>query len=102
MVEVFYLNYLGCHSSFAEVDNLFLEPSLGLRYVNTISLAVDETINHIFAIIDGYSAGIDHLPILLFIFYIETKKGIIIKPCGYLRIMKCLLETVISVQLIRF
>ena len=44
--------------------------------------------------------GLDHLPILLFIFYIETKKGIIIKPYGYLRIVNCLLETVISVQFI--
>ena len=50
----------------------------------------------------GIQQGLDHLPILLFIFYIEMKKGIIIKPYGYLRIMNCLLETLISVQLIRF
>ena len=55
MVKVFYLNYLGCHSSSAKVDNLFLESSLGLRYVNTISLAIDKINNHIFAIIDGYT-----------------------------------------------
>ena len=53
MAEVFYLNDLGCHSSSAEVDNHCLVSSLGQRYINTISLAIDKIINHIFAIIDG-------------------------------------------------